>query len=262
MNFENIILEKEGSVAIITLNRPEVLNAISLKLRKELLDALKIAEKDDTVRCILITGAGRAFCSGGDVKEMEKLTASSEAERRERLQILNEVVMCLANMQKPVVAAVNGATVGAGCSLAMACDIVIASEDAKFSQAFVNVALIPDTGGTFFLPRLVGVRKAKELVFTGEMIDARKACELGMVNRVVAAGSLMNVAREFAMKLANGPTKTIGLAKIAINKGLISDLRASLDYEKELQNICFLSEDHKEGVVAFKEKRKTRFKGR
>lgn len=257
---ETITIEKEDSIAIITLNRPDALNAVNMKMRRELIDALKEIDEDRDARAVILTGAGRAFCSGGDVKEQKP--DSTPVEIIERLNLINKVAMALVTLRKPVICAVNGAAMGAGCNIALSCDIVIASENATFGEVFARVGLIPDTGGTYFLPRLVGMQKAKELIFNSEVIDAKEAERIGLINKVVPAGELMKFVKDYAKKLAEGPTAIFGIAKLALKKGVESDLASALDFEAYTQSLCFEMEDHKEGVSAFREKRKPQFRGR
>jgi 2-(1,2-epoxy-1,2-dihydrophenyl)acetyl-CoA isomerase len=268
MSGKAILLEKEDGVTTITLNRPDALNAIDMQLREELIAALKEVSEDEDVRAVLITGAGRAFCAGGDVKLQSKRMERGEkpVETKDIIQSsrigLNTAVTLISNLEKPVIAAINGVAAGAGCSLALACDIVFASDKARFSAAFVRVGLMPDTGGTYFLPRHVGLHKAKELVFTGDLIDADEAEKIGLVNKVVPADDLMKYAGDYARRLAKGATKAIGMAKIALNRAVTVNLASALEFESYAQSICFQLEDHVEGTKAFKEKREAVFKGR
>lgn len=268
MKEKAVLLEKDEGVATITLNRPDALNTINMQLREELIEVLKEVSEDKEVRAVLITGAGRAFCAGGDVKlQLERMERGERpVETKEIIQSprigLGTAVILISNMEKPVIAAVNGVAAGAGCSLALACDIVFASDKARFSAAFVRIGLMPDTGGTYFLPRHVGLHKAKDLVFTGDMIDATEAERIGLVNKVVPADELMEYADNYARRLAKGATRAIGMAKIAMNRAVTVDLTSALEFEAYAQSICWQLEDHKEGVDAFKEKREPVFKGR
>ena len=260
--------EVAEGVATITLDRPAVLNAFDRSLKKELLAALKRAARDLEVRVVVITGAGRAFSAGQDLKERLPEAAASDGtaapatpldeELRERY---NPIVLAIRSMEKPVIAAVNGVAAGAGMSLALACDIRIASESASFIEVFGRVGLIPDTGSTWFLPRLVGPAKALELMWTTDAVDAPTALALGLVNRAVPADQLMAETRALAVRLASAAPLALALAKRAVNRALEVGLVEALDYEASLQGIAGRSADHAEGVRAFVEKRPSRFTG-
>jgi 2-(1,2-epoxy-1,2-dihydrophenyl)acetyl-CoA isomerase len=246
-------------VATVTLDRPDVLNAFDRALKEELLGALRAAARDRDVRAVVVTGAGRAFSAGQDLKERQgSETTPLDQELRERY---NPIVLAIRSMEKPVIAAVNGVAAGAGMSLALACDIRIASEEASFIEVFGRVGLVPDTGSTWFLPRLVGPAKALELMWTTDPIDAKTALSLGLVNRVVPAGELMAETRALAMRLASAAPLALALAKRAVNRGLEIGLVEALDYEASLQGIAGRSKDYAEGVRAFVEKRPARFTG-
>jgi len=247
----------------ITFNRPDVLNALDREMGKEIGSAVLEIRDDPEVRCVILTGAGRAFCAGGDIKGMlSGFSSSSPNERRVGLKNTHRWLTELINLDKPVIACVNGFAVGAGMSLAMAADIIIAAENAKFAQSFVGIGLAPDLGGSYLLPRLIGLNKAKELTFTGEMIDAHTAQRLGIVNQVVPSAELENVTWHLALRLAQGPTKAIGLAKAMLNRSFETDLATFLDSEASYQFLCAGTEDFREGVQAFIEKRKPQFKGK
>lgn len=262
MVYETLILEREDGIATITLNRPQRMNALNEQLIAELVQVTDEVGRDDAVKAVVLTGAGRAFCAGGDVHDLPLFYMTDAAEIRGFLKKLNRIPLNLRNMAKPAIAAVNGAAVGAGCSFVMACDIIIASEDAIFGQAFVNVGYHPDSGSSYFLPRLVGVAKACELILTGKAIDAREAEKIGLVNQIVPSETLMATVRELALKIANGPSVAIGLAKRCIYQGLQMNLEQALDCELEGATASILTEDETEGVDAFKEKRKPVFRGR
>ena len=261
--FETVLLSKEASIATITLNRPAVLNAMSPQLNAELYQAVDDVAKDESIRAVVITGAGRAFCAGGDVSldvaEIDKMTPF---EYRDYIGEFAKVIKNIIDMEKPVIAAVNGVAVGGGCDLAMACDIRIASENARFGVAYVRMGMVPELGGMYFLPRLVGVGWAKLLTFTGDLIEARQAEQIGLVEKVVPAVDFDASVKSLAEKLANGPTRTIGMAKIAINKSFHMDFETSLDYAQGLGFMLSQTEDHKEGYTAFLEKRAPVYKGR
>ena len=261
MPYEAVMLDKAGGVATITLNQPQSLNALSSPIRRDLAAALAEVRDDAEVRAVIITGAGRAFCAGGDVKGMAG--GRTPIEWREWLLFTDRsIIQVMLDMEKPIVAAVNGYAVGAGCNVALASDIIIAADNARFAEIFVRIGLAPDGGGAWTLPRRVGLAKAKELAFTGEIIDAAEAYRIGMVNRVVPADKLMDEARAFAQRLANGPTRAIGLCKRMLTRCVDLDFAAAMEYEAQTQAMLFQTEDHKEGVKAFMEKREPQFKGR
>jgi len=260
MSYETIILEKKEGVATLKLNRPEKLNALNRKMIEELESAMVEIRKDRDVRALVITGAGRGFCSGADVGDMAQAVAPVEI--RYWTQTAHKIILALTDLEKPVIAEVNGVAVGIGCSLALSADIIIASENARFSLIFSRIGLIPDGGSLFHLPRLVGPAKAKELVFTAKMVDANEAERIGLINRAVPADELDNEVNTLAKQLAEGPTVAFGMAKKIINKGLSMDLSSVLECEAFGQTIAGTTEDAREGVIAFLEKRKAEFKGR
>ena len=263
MTYKCLLYDVQDRIATLTLNRPERLNALGDTLREELYDAVATSAADPNVRVLVITGAGRGFCSGGDVKAMSERDQTGQAPSAiERLSPMRDrIVLALRDCPKPVIAAVNGAAAGAGMNLALACDMRIASTAAKFSQAFVKRGLAPDWGGTWFLPRIAGTAKACELIFAGETIDAAEALRLGIVNAIAAPEDLMNEAYTLARKIAAGPPVAIQLAKRAIYHNQDVDLRAGLEFETFAQGICKETEDAKEGVRAFVEKRAPVFRG-
>jgi enoyl-CoA hydratase len=254
LDYKNIIVQKKDGIASITINRPEVLNALNMVTRSEFQNAMNEIQKDSDIRVVVITGIGRSFIAGSDINELSE-TKVLDARNIMRL---GEIVD---NCEKPVIAVVNGFALGGGCEIAMACDIVISSEKAKFGQPEINLGIIPGGGGTQRLPRLVGVHKAKELIFTGDIIDAKDAERIGLVNKVVSAEELDTVAREIAEKIASKSPVAIKLAKAAINGGLRTNLETGLAYEKELYSLALSTQDKLEGITAFLEKRKPNFKG-
>ena len=264
MTYECLIYEVKDGIATLTLNRPDRLNALGGSLRDDLHAAVTRSAADPEVRVMVITGAGKGFCSGGDVKAM----GEAKAGQRERPLIekiapgRDRTLLAMREAPQPIIAAVNGAAAGAGMNLALGCDIRIASTAARFTQAFVKRGLHPDWGGTYFLPRMVGTAKACEMIFTGDVIDAAEAERLGIVSRVVAPEELMPTAYELARRIAAGPPVAIRLAKRSIYANSELDLRAALQVETMAQNICFETEDATEGIRAFGEKRVPVFKGR
>ena len=264
MTYQCLLIEVKDRIATLTLNRPERMNALGDTLREDLYDAVTKCAADPGVGVIVITGAGRGFCSGGDVKSMsDRDQAGQGTTTSEHLTpIRDRVVLAMRDCPKPIIAAVNGAAAGAGMNLALACDLRIASATARFSQAFIKRGLSPDWGGSWFLPRVVGTAKACELIFTGEAIDAAEALRLGIVNAVAAPEALMNEAYALARKIADGPPVALQLAKRAIYRNLETDLRAGLEFETFAQGVCKGTEDMKEGVKAFIEKRAPVFRGK
>lgn len=259
MSYEYILEKVQGQTLFLTLNAPEKRNALIMEMRHELLEALDRAEQNDVVRCIVITGEGKAFSAGGDLTALKELNA---LEGRKRLQASQPLMMKLLEIEKPIIAAVNGAAAGAGFSLTLLCDYIIASEQAFFVQSFVNVGLIPDFAAMHFLPYLVGVQKAKELMFLGERISAEEAEQIGIVNRVVPADQLESETVKIAETLAKKAPISIGMTKKIMNHHLNRDLKTLLELEAQGQGICFQTEDFKEGVTAFFEKREPQFKGK
>ena len=262
MAYENIILTENDGIQTITLNRPDKLNAFIGHMRRDLAEALEHAASDRSVRVVIITGMGRGFCAGGDVEFMAQLMERGDAEEFARiLGAGRRVIIAIRQMTKPVIAAVNGPAFGAGCNLAFACDLRVASTTATFSQSFVNVGLHPDWGGSYFLPRLVSPAKACELFFLGDSIDAQEALRLGIVNRVVEPEQLENATMELATRLRSAPPIALAAAKHSVYMSQAADLEEMLRYETEVQLRCFASEDGHEGVRAFLEKRAPRFTG-
>jgi len=259
VSYETIIYEKAGGLAIVTLNRPQSLNAFVPQMNQEVLEALKDGERDDEVRCLMITGAGRAFCAGQDLKgRTPEQKGSLGASLREKY---NPMIRQIRLMEKIVIAAVNGVAAGAGCNLAFACDLRVASEEAKFIQSFVRVGLAPDSGGSFILPRLVGLSKALELLLLGDTVDAAEAHRVGLVARVFPAADFAGSAKEIGRRVAQAP-RGIGLIKRAVNHANLPNLESDLEYEAQMQEIAGRSSDYDEGVRAFLEKRTPVFTGK
>jgi 2-(1,2-epoxy-1,2-dihydrophenyl)acetyl-CoA isomerase len=257
--YSTVRVEVEERLATLTLNRPEVLNSFNRPMKDELLAALKELGRDDEIRVLVVTGAGRAFSAGQDLKERQAPDAADLAtDLRERY---NPLVLAMRRMEKPIVGAINGVAAGAGCSVALACDIRLASETASFIEVFGRVGLVPDTGSSWLLPRLVGYARAAEMIFTSEPVDAQTAERIGLVNRVVPAEQLMPETRALAERLAAAAPRALALAKRALNRALESGFESALEYEAQLQGIAGRSRDHAEGVAAFVEKRPPRFTG-
>ncbi len=261
MGYGTILVEKSDNLATLTLNRPDARNAIDLVMREEIVAALDEMEADESTRVLIVTGSGQHFCAGGDVKTMQAKRHTA-AEGRARVELLNRMVLRLVNFPKPTLAMVDGFAVGAGFNLALACDLIVASDRARFGQVFSKIGLVPDGGGTYLLPRLVGPAKAKELVFTAEIIDAEEALRLGLVNRVVPAGDLRQATLALAGRIAEGPPKVLALAKHLLNRSANLDLPGALELEAFAQSHALTSEDHQEGLRAFFEKRPPKFHGR
>jgi 2-(1,2-epoxy-1,2-dihydrophenyl)acetyl-CoA isomerase len=259
--FETIETSTTEGVCTITLDRSDVLNALNDTLTDELAQALKDASRDKEVRVVVITGSGRAFSSGQDLADLkEKYVPGHEPHLGEDLRRrYNPIIKTIHSMEKPVIAAINGVAAGAGCSLALACDLRIASEDASFIEVFVNVGLIPDSGSTWFLPRLVGLGRAMELCCTGRKVEADEALAIGMVNQVVPSEDLEEAVAKMAKRLASLPAKAISLTKRLLNQSFDHDLTEQLAQESYAQETAGRTHDHFEGVVAFIEKRKPNF---
>ena len=264
MNLETVTYEFKGDVATITMNRPDALNALSVQLTQDLSAAVRQAVGDGA-RAVVLTGNGRAFCSGGDLREMQsmgEMEGRVEAFLEGPLEALHELIRLIRETPIPFVAAVNGVCAGAGVNIALACDMVIAADDAAFREAFVRIGLSPDCGGTFFLPRAIGEKRAAELFMTGDAVTAERAAQIGMINSVVPAADLMAEAGKLAEKLAAAPTGAIGRIKRMLNASTSNDLTAQLALEHECQIESGRSSDFKEGVAAFFEKRPPMFTGK
>lgn len=262
MDYRFIRYSADQGVATLTLCRPEVLNSFNRGMAQDVQHALAHVAQDETVRAVLITGDGRGFCAGQDLAEATAGDVGSIDLGDIVKSNYAPMVTAIRQLEKPVVCAVNGVAAGAGANLAFACDIVIASEDASFIQSFSRIGLVPDTGGTFFLPRLVGMARATAMMFLGDKVPARKAQEYGMIHDVVPAVELLEKAAAVARQLAAMPTKALGLAKRALNASWNNDLLSQLVVEEELQRAAGKTEDYAEGVRAFLEKRKPTYAGR
>jgi 2-(1,2-epoxy-1,2-dihydrophenyl)acetyl-CoA isomerase len=257
---ESVLIEKREKVSIIQLNLPQKLNALEKKLRTDLKSALMKVRDDNETRAAILTGQGKAFCAGGSLEELKE--GMNAVNGVSLMMDYNEIITMITSMEKPIIAAVNGIAVGAGLSLALACDIIISSSSAVFASVFSKVGLVPDMGASYFLPRAVGMHRAKELIFTSRMIKAEEAMQMGIVNQVVSPEELEARAYDLARNLADGPTATFGLGKSILSRSLESNLQDILQYETFAQSICFQSQDHKESVQAFYDKRPPVFTGK
>ncbi len=255
-----VLTGRDGAIATVTLNRPHVRNALDLAMRQELEAALAALAADAAVRVVVLRGAGDHFCAGGDVKLMRELPPSVELGRT-RVETLGRAILALARFRAPTIAMVDGAAVGAGCNLALACDLIVCSERATFGEVFARVGLVPDAGGSYFLSRRIGIARAKELVFTADVIDARAAERIGLVNRVVPSGDLDREVRALAARIVAGPPRALSAAKALLDDGQHRDLESALRAEAATQGEMIATADHREGVAAFLEKRPPRFTG-
>lgn len=258
MNFSTLLYDLNDGVATITLNRPDRFNAFNNEMSFELQDALKLAKRDEQVRVVVLTGAGKAFCSGQDLKDIagEKRNLSDSLYHR-----YNPIINAMRTMPKPIIGKINGVAAGAGCSIALACDMTVAVDTAKLIEVFVNVGLVLDSGSSFFLPRLVGTARAFELAAMGTPVSATQAFEWGMINRCVTANNLDEEVKKITDYFKSAPTKAIGMMKKMLNESTFNNLDYMLQSEAYHQEIAGNSEDYKEGVNAFVEKRKPNFKG-
>lgn len=259
MLYETILFEVADGIATLTLNRPDVFNAFNEQQSADVIDALKKCEKDKSIRVLILTGAGKAFCSGQDLKSIAGAKNRSLSESLYKRY--NPMIRAMRNLPIPVICKLNGVAAGAGCSMALASDLIVASENASLIEVFVNVGLVLDSGSSYFLPRLVGSARAFELSTMGSKVSAQQAYDWGMVNRVVKPEELDAEAMKLAEYYAKAPTKAIALMKKMLNKSFHSDLDTMLEYEAYCQEIAGRSDDYREGVTAFNEKRKPAFKG-
>lgn len=246
-------------VATIVLNRPEVYNALNDEITYELQDALKQVARDPAARVVVLTGEGKAFCSGQDLK------AAAGQEKRSFMESLhkryNPIVRAMRQLPKPIIGRINGVAAGAGCSLALACDLTIAAEEATLIEVFINIGLVPDSGSSYFLPRLVGMARAFELCSMGSKVKATEAAAMGLINKAVPADQLDAAVKQYTDYFAQAPTRSVGLIKKMLNKSATATLDEMLDYEAYCQEIAGSSHDYREGVTAFLEKRKPAFTG-
>lgn len=268
MAYETVTYEKDGGVALMTLNRPEVKNAFDAKMQAEMDAILTAVAKDKAVRVLIITGAGKAFCTGADVAYLMSLGEQHALHQTTMEEMIRgdgnilTTVLKIRNLPKPVIAAVNGVAAGGGLALALACDIRLASETARFNMIFTKRGVIPESGSTFTLPRLVGTARALEMIFTADTVSAAEAERIGMVNKVVPAEQLIEASKELAAKIALNSPLALGFSKAAIYRGMVeTDIASQMDYEAYVESVLFNTEDFKEGVNAFLEGRNARFKG-
>ena len=262
MEYKTIIYTKSDKVATITLNRPEKRNAINEIMGEELVDCLNRCNEDADARAVIVTGSGNVFCSGGDLEAEQHLADSPLLGLKKLINAVHPAVSELRRVSAPIIAAVNGPAIGGGFSLAVACDLIIAAKSARFNAQYVLVGVNPDCGLTYMLPRLVGLKRATWLMFTGDVVDAQKGYEMGFVNQVVEDSELLNEANALAKRLAVGATLAIGQTKELINLSLHESMETQMENEKQAMARLTLSEDHREAVSAFRDKRQPEFKGR
>lgn len=258
MSGEHLLISKEKMILSLTLNRPESLNAFSPEMILGLTNAFKEAQTDPEVKVIVLSGAGRSFSAGGDVKTMGERSATHAYDHIGRL---NELILAMRNTEKPIIAAVHGFAAGAGFNLALACDLIVAAEDSKFALSFSKVGLVSDGGGSYFLPRLVGPHLAKQFFFSAEPIPASRLYELGVINELVPSESLQEETLKLATKLSFGPGRAYGMIKKLVDHSFTATLEEILEQERITQTMMISTEDHQEGVTAFKEKRQPVFTG-
>ena len=266
MEYKTIRFDKKEGIAHVALNRPEALNTLNMDLAADFLDVLERCGRDDDIKVVILTGEGRSFCAGADVKELKSFVDAPDKSPREWIQVgvrhLNLIILGMRHLKKPIIGAINGVATGAGFSFVMACDIVIASERARFGEAYTAIGLVPDGGASYFLPMLVGYHKAMELILTSDIIDAQQALRLNLVNNVVPHESLMETAEKLAARLAAGASLALSRSKELVNRSFTSSLETQLECEAEYQIQSSVTEDHQEGLAAFFEKRRPVFKGR
>jgi len=266
--YETVVYEKEDGIAVMTLNRPDKKNAFDAQMQAEMDAVLTEVAKDKEARVLIITGAGKAFCSGADIEYLMSLGEQHTLHQTTMEEMIRgdgnilTTVLKIRNLPKPVIAAVNGVAAGGGLALALACDIRLASEAARFNMIFTKRGVIPESGSTFTLPRLVGTARALEMIFTADTVSAAEADRIGMVNKVVPAGQLIKAAKQLAASMVQNSPLAIGFSKAAIYRGMVeSDIAAQMDYEAYVENVLFNTEDFKEGINSFLERRPAKFKG-
>jgi len=260
MKYKNIIFKIDEHVGVISMNRPDVLNSFNYEMADELLDSLETCNNNQDIRAVLIKGEGRAFCAGQDLEEATRKNGPSIGEIIDHT--FNPIIKAIDSIDLPVICCVNGIAAGAGANLALACDVTFASESAKFIQSFVHIGLVPDTAGTWTLPRLIGIQKAAGLMFSGDKINAKYAEEIGMIYACEKDEEVSQTALDFAKKLSLLPTKSIAMTKKLLKESHSNSIKDQLDLEKKYQIIAAKSEDHQEGINAFFEKRKPNYKGK
>ncbi|MET3194786.1 enoyl-CoA hydratase [Bacillus sp. OAE603] len=256
---ESLLIEIQDRILFLTLNRPESLNSFNLEMLTGITNSILEAENNPEIKVIVISGAGRSFCAGGDVKTMGNTNASDVYEH---IGVLNKCIKAIKDSHKPVIASIHGFAAGAGFNLALACDLIFASDDSKFALSFSQVGLISDGGGSYFLPQLIGPHLAKQFFFSGEAVSAERMAQLGIVNFLVPTKNLKEETVKYANKLAGGPGKAFGMMKKLIDQSFTSNLDEILEKERMIQTLMVATEDHHEGVLAFKEKRKPVFTGK
>jgi enoyl-CoA hydratase/carnithine racemase len=259
--YKTLILKKEEGFATVTMNRPDKLNAVNQDLTRELGDVFLELARDKEVRAVILTGTGRAFCSGADLSSPD-FQIDNAPEALSLGNLATRLIMSIHELPKPVIGAINGFAVGGGCNLALACDIIIASDKAKFIEPYIQRAVHPDFGAIYFLPRMIGLARACDLIFSGRTVDALEAERIGLVSRVVPADHLQKVTQDLARNLARCSPLVLSMAKTSLNQSLKMDLPTTLNYEAAVQSIIFLTEDFKETMSAFVEKREPKFKGK
>jgi len=259
MKYDNILFEIKNKVAVITLNRVDVLNSFNFEMANDVKDAFSICEKDNNIRAIILTANGRGFCAGQDLAEATRENGPKIEEIVDHTY--NPIINYIRSIEKPVIGAINGVAAGAGANIAIACDITLAAKSAKFIQSFSNIGLVPDSGGTFTLPRLIGMQRATALMFLGNKVTADEALEMGMIYEVVEDENLQEKALQLATILSERPTKGIGMTKKLLNESFTNNLSEQLTAERNLQALAAQTFDHKEGINAFFEKRKPQYKG-
>jgi 2-(1,2-epoxy-1,2-dihydrophenyl)acetyl-CoA isomerase len=261
-DFRHLLVQQEAGVATLTMNRPEVLNAFNDLMLEELTGAVEAVARDESVRCVVLTGAGRAFGSGQDLSAFNTVSPNGESIKvSEHLAYYHRLVLALQGMPKPVIAAVRGVAAGISCNIALACDLRVAADNARFVEAFARIGLVPDGGGGYFLPRLVGLGKALEMALLADEVSGPEAERIGLVSKCVPLEEFESFTAALARRLAQGPTRSYGLIKELMYRSIEGDLQSSLQLEGKLQDIAIATSDHREGVTAFLEKRRANYSG-